>query len=170
MEYLIPRLPLFPPLPSAHRLSFYFNNSHSPCLKNGSISYRRRDLSRLFSSFIIVPCHSSQISLHSLSKAPAVPHYLSVSYDQSFSKSFLVLKMRELLLNAGISTIGYSGHSLRKGTAITVDRNGISKHDIKLLERWKSDAVDVYINEYQKSDHIQKILLLNSQLLSSTLH
>ena len=78
--------------------------------------------------------------------------------------------MRELLLNAGISTIGYSGHSLRKGAAVTADRNGISKHDIKLLGRWKSDAVDIYINERKKPDHIQKILLLNSQLLSSTLH
>jgi hypothetical protein len=78
--------------------------------------------------------------------------------------------MRELLLNAGISTIGYAGHSLRKGAAVTADRNGIPKHDIKLLGRWKSDAVDVYINERQKPDHIQKILLINSQLLSSTLH
>ena len=91
-------------------------------------------------------------------------------FGHSFSKPFLVLKMRELLLNAGISTMGYSGHSLRKGAAVTADRNGISKHDIKLLGRWKSDAVDVYINECQKPDHIQKILRLNSQLLSSTLH
>ena len=91
-------------------------------------------------------------------------------YGQSFSKPFLVLKMRELLLNAGISTIGYSGHSLRKGAAFTADRNGIPKHDLKLLGRWKSDAVDIYINERQKPDHIQKILLLNSQLLSSPLH
>ena len=76
------------------------------------------------------------------------------SYGQSFSKSFLVLKMQELLLNVGISTVGYSGHSLRKGPAVTADRNGISKHDIKLLGRWKSDAIDVYINEHQKLDHI----------------
>ena len=102
-------------------------------------------------------------------KPPQSPLF-SRPLGQPFSKSFLVLKMRELLLNAGISTIGYSGHSLRKGAAVTADRNGISKHDIKLLGRWKSDAVDVYINERQKPDHIQKILLLNSRLLSSTLH
>jgi hypothetical protein len=75
--------------------------------------------------------------------------------------------MHELLLNAGISTAGFSGHSLRKGAAVTADRNGISKQDIKLLGRWKSDAVDVYINEQQKPDHIRKILRLNAQLLSS---
>src|SRR6266516_383958 len=62
-------------------------------------------------------------------------------YGQPFSKVFLVLKMRELLLHAGISTIGYSGHSLRKGAAVTARRNGITREDIKLLGRWKSDAV-----------------------------
>jgi len=74
--------------------------------------------------------------------------------------------MHQLLLNAGIPTFGYSGHSLRKGAAVTADRNGVSKHDIKLLGRWKSDAVDVYINERQKPEHIQKILRLNALLLS----
>jgi len=74
--------------------------------------------------------------------------------------------MRILLLDAGISTVGYSGHSLRKGAAATADCNGISKDNIKLLGRWKSDAVDVYINELRKPDHIQKLLHLNSQLLS----
>ena len=102
-------------------------------------------------------------------KPPRSPLFCR-SYGQPFSKQFFVLKMRELLLDAGISTIGYSGHSLRKGAAVTADCNGISKQDIKLLGRWKSDAVDVYINERRKPDYIQKILLLNSQLLSSTLH
>jgi hypothetical protein len=118
---------------------------------------------------VSAPSALSQLSeLFSLvSQSPRSPHR---PYGEPFSKSFFVIKMRELLLNAGISTISYSGHSLRKGAAVTVDRNGIPKHDIKLLGRWKSDAVDVYINERQKSDHIQKILLINSQLLSSTLH
>jgi len=62
------------------------------------------------------------------------------------------MKMRELLLNAG--------------AAATAARNGISKDDIKLLGRWKSDAVDVYINELQKPDHMHKLLALNSQLFT----
>ena len=134
-----------------------------------SISYRHRDLSRVFPSFIIVPCHGSPNSFTRFPKPLQSPLFTR-PYGQPFSKSFFVIKMRELLLNAGISTIGYSGHSLRKGAAVTADRNGISKHDIKLLGRWKSDAVDVYINECQKPDHIKKLLLLNSRLLSSTLH
>ena len=102
-------------------------------------------------------------------KHPQTPLFTR-PYGQSFSKQFFVLKMRELLLNAGISTFGYSGPSLRKGAAVTANCNGISKQDIMLLGQWKSDAVDIYINEPRKPEHIQKALLPNSQLLSSTLH
>ena len=63
-----------------------------------------------------------------------------------FSKQFFIMKIHELLLNAGIFTVGYSGHSLRKGKAVIADCNGISKDNIKLLGRWKSDAVDIYMN------------------------
>jgi hypothetical protein len=51
--------------------------------------------------------------------------------------------MHNLLLNAGISPFGYSGHSLRKGAAVTADLNGISRSNIKLLGRWESNAVVV---------------------------
>jgi hypothetical protein len=74
--------------------------------------------------------------------------------------------MHNLLLNAGISPFGYSGHSLRKGVAVTADLNGISRSNIKLLGRWKSNAVDIYIDERRRPDHIRKILHLNAQLLS----
>ena len=40
---------------------------------------------------------------------------------------------------------GFSGHSIRKGAAVTAAENGISRDNIKLLGRWKSDAVDTYI-------------------------
>ena len=53
---------------------------------------------------------------------------------------------------------------------IPAAHNGILKHNIELLGRWKSDAVDMYINERQKPDHIQRILLVNSQVLSPSLH
>jgi len=101
-------------------------------------------------------------------RCPAHPHapLFIRPFNQPFSKPFFVLAMHHLLLNAGISTVGYSGHSLRKGAAVTADRNRISRHDIKLLGRWKSDAVDIYIDERQKPDHIQKLLHLNAQLLS----
>ena len=76
---------------------------------------------------------------------PAPPHapLFIRPFSQLFDKLFFVHTMHHLLLNAGISTVGYSGHSLRKGVAVTADRNGISRPDIKLLGRWKSDAVDI---------------------------
>jgi len=103
---------------------------------------------------------------------PTSPHspLFARPFHQPFTKTFFVCTMHQLLLNAGIPTFGYSGHSLRKGAAVTADRNGISKHDIQILGHWKSDAVDVYIDECQKSEHIHKILLLNAQLLSPLIH
>ena len=85
----------------------------------------------------------------------------------AFSKRFFISKIRELLLRAGIPSVGFSGHSIRKGAAVTASLNGISKENIKLLGRWKSDAVDVYINELHESDLIHKLLSLNSQLHKS---
>ena len=72
--------------------------------------------------------------------------------------------MKELLLRAGISSAHISGHSIRKGAAVSAAANGISKEDIKLLGRWKSDAVDAYINELAEDEHIKKILRINARL------
>jgi integrase len=81
-----------------------------------------------------------------------------------FSRRYLVDKIKEMLLRAGIPTAGFSGHSLRKGATVSAAANGISRDDIKLLGRWKSDAVDTYINEINLSDHAHKMLQLNSRL------
>ena len=40
----------------------------------------------------------------------------------------------------------------------------ISKKEIKLLERWKSDAIDIYINKLAEIDYLEKLLHLNSRL------
>jgi len=73
-------------------------------------------------------------------------------------------KIKDLLLRAGIPTTGFSGHSLRKGAAVSAAANGMSCDEIKLLGRWKSDADDVYINEISHADRVQKLLQLNSKL------
>jgi len=82
----------------------------------------------------------------------------------SFNRAYIVDKIKELLLRSGISNANFSGHSLRKGAAVTAAANGISKENIKLLGRWRSDAVDIYINELAEKDHISKLLQLNAQL------
>ena len=83
-------------------------------------------------------------------------------------QEFVIQTIHRLLLQAGIPTRGFSGHSLRKGAAVTAAANGMSRDEIKLLGRWKSDAVDVYINELSKPDITQKLLLLSSKLHTST--
>ena len=52
-----------------------------------------------------------------------------------FNKPYFVNKMRELLLHAGISSAHISGHLIRKGAAVSAAANGISREDIKLLEK-----------------------------------
>ena len=87
-------------------------------------------------------------------------------HGQPFTKQFFVVKIRQLLLQAGIPTAGFSGHSIRKGAAVTAAANGISRENIQLLGRWISDAVDIYINDIRESEQTQKLLQLNSQLLN----
>src|SRR5204863_5786682 len=81
-----------------------------------------------------------------------------------FNRHYIIDKIKELLLQAGISTFGFSGHSIRKGAAVSAAANGISKDNIKLLGRWKSDAVDVYITELSEHDQINRNLQLNAKL------
>ena len=88
----------------------------------------------------------------------------SRSIGGSFNRQFFIDKIKELLLQAGISTFGFSGHSIRKGAAVSAAANGISKDNIKLLGRWKSDAVDVYITELSEHDQINRNLQLNAKL------
>jgi hypothetical protein len=99
-------------------------------------------------------------------RTPTHPLF-SRSY-RPFSRQYLVDRIRSLLLRAGTSTKGFSGHSIRKGAAVTAAANGISKDDIKLLGRWKSDAVDTYINELHQFDFTRKLLNLNSKLHNFT--
>ena len=87
-----------------------------------------------------------------------------------FSRLYFIDKIREYLLRAGISTRGYSGHSLRKGAAVTAAAKGISRDEIKILGRWKSDAVDLYINEVSQSSLTSNLLSLNSKFLNCTPH
>jgi len=71
-----------------------------------------------------------------------------------FTRQFFIQTIHRLLLQAGIPTRGFSGHSLRKGAAVTAATNGMSRDEIKLLGQWKSDAVDIYINELLKPETI----------------
>ena len=83
---------------------------------------------------------------------------------RSFTRLFVIQTIHHLLLQADIPTRDFSDHSLRKGATITAATNDMSRDEIKLLKRWKSNAVDVYINELSKLDITQKLLLLSFKL------
>jgi len=61
-----------------------------------------------------------------------------------FSRDHLIKTIRNALLDAGLSPTGFSGHSLRRGAAVSAVAAGIPRDEIKALGRWKSDAVDLY--------------------------
>jgi len=61
-----------------------------------------------------------------------------------FNKQWVSNTIESTLLNAGIDPTNYSGHSFRRGAANSAVAAGISRHDIKEMGRWKSDAVDRY--------------------------
>ena len=102
-----------------------------------------------------------------ISRCPALPNqpmFARIS-GGPFNRQYIVAQVRELLLRAGLQTTGFSGHSIRKGAAVTAWNNGISKDEIKLMGRWKSDAVLIYINEVEESQHAHRLQLLGKRLL-----
>ena len=79
-----------------------------------------------------------------------------------FSRDHLIKTIRNALLDAGLSPTGFSGHSLRRGAAVSAVAAGIPRDEIKALGRWKSDAVDLYF----KSEPSK--LLIHSKKLHTT--
>ena len=57
----------------------------------------------------------------------------------------MVTHLREALLQAGIDTTNFSGHSFRIGAASTAARAGLNDSFIQTLGRWKSSAFMAYI-------------------------
>jgi hypothetical protein len=82
--------------------------------------------------------------LYSSFPRPRNDPLFSRTRSRPFTRQFVIQPIHRLLLQAGIPTRSFSGHSLRKGAAVTAAANGISRDEIKLLGWWKSDAVDVY--------------------------
>ena len=75
-----------------------------------------------------------------------------------FNKQYFIIKVKELLLQADISTTGFSSHFLCKKVAIFIAANEISYEEIKLLNHWKNNTIDVYINKINIFEYIQKLL------------
>ena len=102
-----------------------------------------------------------------ISQYPAPPNSPAFSrfFGFPFTKLYFISKIHEYLLRAGILTAGFSCHSLQKGAAISANAKGLSKDEIKSLRRWKSDAVDLYINVALQITLASNLTALNSSLL-----
>ena len=61
-----------------------------------------------------------------------------------FNKRWLADNLSTALLHAGYDPTTYSGHSFRRGAANSAVAAGISRENVKILGRWKSDAVNRY--------------------------
>ena len=92
--------------------------------------------------------------LFSLYPRSSTHSFFSCLYDQSFNKQFLIAKIREFLLHVDISSFGFSNHFIRRNAAIIVTLNDIFRDDIKLLECWKSDIVDNYLDSFYQFNYI----------------
>ena len=137
---------------------------HASDLKDRFLSQRHKHstLSSYFHSLF------SQSSLHITSSITQTIWWFSLLICGRAIQSILPYRKIKELLQAGIDASNFSGHSLRKGAIVSAAAYGISKEEIKLLGRWKNDAVDVYINEPAEEDQITKLLQLNARLHSHT--
>ena len=63
-----------------------------------------------------------------------------------FDRKWVLSKLRQALLFAGINPGGFSGHSFRRGAANSALKAGISREDIMKMGRWKSDSIDRYFS------------------------
>ena len=66
----------------------------------------------------------------------------------SFSRNAVVNKMRRRIVDNGISQSGFTSHSFRKGTAQHAADHGMLNENIQRLERWISNAFQLYFKSY----------------------
>ncbi len=66
------------------------------------------------------------------------------------SYHYLLESMRKYLSQLGLNSKEFGGHSGRRGGATTMANAGINKDVIKQLGRWKSDAINAYIEPDQQ--------------------
>ena len=74
---------------------------------------------------------------------------------QLMTKTSFIRKLRMHLRDLGIDYKQYSGHSLRRGAAVSAKAAGASDELIKLLGRWSSDAYKVYLQHIPT--HVQHL-------------
>ena len=77
---------------------------------------------------------------------PTAP--LFQTFNNSFSREYFISALRSGLRGLGIDG-NYSGHSFRRGAATSAQQAGLTKEEIQLLGRWKSDSWQLYIQTHE---------------------
>ena len=139
----------------------WFCYTHPSLLKDGPLCCRCQYFPIRKPLLPTMSCYSTKTPICTLPTLSSGSRFFT--HLGAFSKQYFIDRVREYLLRAGISSQGYSGHSLRKGAAVTATAKGMSKDEIKLLGRWKSNAVDIYINDVGPVAHDTKLLSLNTR-------
>lgn len=71
------------------------------------------------------------------------------------TKNSFITELRRHLRALDIDWKQYSGHSLRRGAAVSAKNAGVSDQLIKILGRWESDAYKVYLHHVPA--HVQEL-------------
>jgi len=64
----------------------------------------------------------------------------------AFTHEYVVRKLQELAIRAGLGQGSWNGHSFGRGAATWAAAVSISKNEIQTLGRWRSDAYTAYID------------------------
>ena len=91
-------------------------------------------------------CVSSHCTVGLPSYTPEEVGTLFIFHDGStLLRERLVSSLRQVLLDVGVSTAQYSGHSFRIGAATTAAELGVPDSLIKKMGRWKLSVFMHYI-------------------------
>ena len=100
---------------------------------------------------ILIPCHPDtkycpvRRAVHATQDLKATDPLFCWPSGQMITTNSFIRKLRRHLGDLGIDWKQYSGHSLRRGAAVSAKAAGCGPELIKLLGRWNSDAYQVYL-------------------------
>ena len=89
---------------------------------------------------------------------------------QALTRPRFVVEVQKALASRGTPAKGYSGHSFRCGAATTAAARGIGEATIKMLGRWSSSALQLYIKTPREDLAKLTPVLAGGQQTTSGIH
>lgn len=87
-------------------------------------------------------------------RPPHAPRFCIGPYEQRpFTRNYVVQRLRELAIEAGLGYAAWNGHSFRRGAATWAAEMGIIDDQIQILGHWRSDAYKINIG-YSREQRI----------------